>query len=156
MTLDEVDLKILNILQKNARTTASSISEKISMSIPAITRRIQKMEDLEIIKGYRIIIDHEKVDMNVHGYLIASVQSTRLPRFYDYIQKIDNITRCETIISGGKEIILEFYFSELNQLMEFYESQIRDYIDSMTVYLVKGIPKQEKTIPLKKINKLSK
>lgn len=149
MDYDTMDFRILTLLQKNARIKVSTIARDVHLSITAVNRRIEKMEDYGIIRGYRTLIDSEKAGIFVHGFIIGGVYSIKLSKFYTYIEKIPQITRCETIISGGKEILLEFYFRDLDQLMIFYKSDIRKYLDSMTVYLVKGVPGKDSIIPLK-------
>lgn len=146
--LDDVDRKILLILQKNARTKISEIAKEIHLSVTAVMRRIEKMEDEGIIQCYRTMIDGRKAGFEVHGFLIGGVSHKRLSEVDQYLEKIPEITRCETIISGGKELILEFYFKDLDALMQFYDSGIRQYLDSMTVYLVNGESRKNTELPL--------
>ena len=49
MTLDDIDRKILRILQENARTSLKTIAEKTFLSSPAVSARIEKMEKDGII-----------------------------------------------------------------------------------------------------------
>ena len=58
--MDAIDYKILKILQKNARETASNISKEIHLSVSAVIERIRKMEETGVIKEYTIIIDEKK------------------------------------------------------------------------------------------------
>lgn len=51
--MDNIDYKILGCLKKNARLTASSISEEINLSVSAVIERIRKMESSGVIKGIR-------------------------------------------------------------------------------------------------------
>ena len=57
MTLDDIDRKILKILQENARTSLKTIAEKTFLSSPAVSARIEKMEKDGIISGYHALID---------------------------------------------------------------------------------------------------
>ena len=148
MSLDDLDLQILIALQKNAREKISTIARDVHLSVTAVTRRIERLEDSGVILGYQTQIDPEQVGTTVHGFIIGGVYSVMLPRFYTYIQTVPEITRCHTIISGGKEVLLEFYCRDLDHLMSFYSSGIRQYLDSMTVYLVKGVPGKDCGVPL--------
>ena len=49
MTMDSKDKLILNILQKDGRMTASDVSEKVNLSVPAVTERIRKLADSGVI-----------------------------------------------------------------------------------------------------------
>lgn len=149
MLLDSVDLKILTLLQQNARIKLSDIARAVHLSVTAVVRRIERLEDSKIIRGYRAVVDIEQVGLSVHGFLVGGVYNVMLPRFYEFIATVPEIIRCETIISGGKEVLLEFCCKDLDALMAFYNSDIRHYLDSMTVYLVKGTPGKDCPVPLR-------
>ncbi|WP_294854761.1 Lrp/AsnC family transcriptional regulator [uncultured Oscillibacter sp.] len=146
MSLDDLDLNILALLQKNAKAKLSAIAKEVHLSVTAVNRRIERMEDIGVIRGYQTLIDPEKVGIGVHGFLIGGVYHVMLDRFYTYISSVPEVTRCETIISGGKEVLLEFYCKDVDALMAFYNSDIRKYLDSMTVYLVKGVPGKDSPV----------
>lgn len=146
--MDKVDREILSVLQENARIKQSDLARQVHLSVTAVARRIERMEDLGVIRGYRTLIDSQKAGMEVRGFLVGGVYNVMLHSFYHYIESVPQIVRCETIISGGKEVLLEFCFRNLDELMEFYDSDIRKYLDSMTVYLVKGAPGKDAPVPL--------
>ena len=148
MAIDDIDLQILSALQKDARGKLSTIARDVHLSVTAVTRRIERMEDNGVILGYGIRLDPEQVGASVHGFIVGGVYRVMLSKFYDYITTVPEIARCETIISGGKEVLLEFYCKDLDHLMAFYKSGIRQYLDSMTVYLIKGIPNKDESVPL--------
>ena len=56
--LDKKDKAILDILSVSGRESASSISEKIGMSTPAVIDRINKLQDADIIQGYTANINY--------------------------------------------------------------------------------------------------
>lgn len=147
--VDSVDLKILTLLQDNARIKLSDIARAVHLSVTAVVRRIERLEDGGVIRGYRTLVDMEQLGMTVHGFMLGGVYNVMLPSFYDFIASVPEILRCETIISGGKEVLLEFCCKDLDALMAFYSSDIRKYLDSMTVYLVKGPPGKDTPVLLK-------
>jgi len=55
--MDDTDIKILKLLQKNSRITASEIGSIIKMSVPACSERLKKLEASGAIKQYTAIID---------------------------------------------------------------------------------------------------
>ena len=153
INLDEIDMQILSILMSNSRESSSSIAKTVNISLTAVIRRIQKLEDYGVISNYTVTVNPEKIGLTVHGILIGGVYKVFLSEFYKYISQVDEIVRCETIISGGKEVFLEFYFKNINELMAFYESGIRRYLDSMTVYLLMPSSSvHQKPLPIPKNN----
>ena len=55
--MDDIDKKILKNLQKNARMTISDLSSQVSLSMPAISERLKKLEASGVIKQYTVILD---------------------------------------------------------------------------------------------------
>jgi Lrp/AsnC family leucine-responsive transcriptional regulator len=67
--IDEVDRKILKILQENARTPNSEIAEKIDMAPSATYERVRKLERKGIIKGYEVRLDSEKLGAGLIAFV---------------------------------------------------------------------------------------
>ncbi len=73
--MDEVDLKILRLLQTNAKITAKDLGDQISLSLTPIYERIKKLERQGFIKKYVAILDPEPLNMNVVVFLYISMQN---------------------------------------------------------------------------------
>lgn len=63
--IDEIDTKILMILQNNARMSNAEIARKIGMAPSAVFERIKNLEKKEIIRGYEAKIDPIKLGLNL-------------------------------------------------------------------------------------------
>ncbi|MGA9166448.1 MAG: winged helix-turn-helix transcriptional regulator, partial [Nitrososphaeraceae archaeon] len=59
MILDEIDLKILRRVLKDARMSYRKIADEIDVSPPTVLSRVQKLEKDKIIKSYSAVLDHE-------------------------------------------------------------------------------------------------
>ena len=71
--MDNIDYKILKILQKNARETASNISKEIHLSVSAVIERIRKLEESRIIREYTIIVDEKKTGNDMIALMEVSL-----------------------------------------------------------------------------------
>ncbi len=67
--IDDIDRKILKILQENARTPNSEIAEKINMAPSATYERVRKLERKGIIKGYEVRLDAEKLGAGLIAFI---------------------------------------------------------------------------------------
>ena len=67
MEFDAMDVKILDILQADARTTPTEIGRRIHMSQPAVAERVKRMETAGVISGY-----HARVNPAALGYGIIA------------------------------------------------------------------------------------
>jgi len=63
--LDEIDRRIIQILQNNARTSYREIKEELNISIGTIHNRISKLKDNGIIEGYTLKLNNEKLGYNL-------------------------------------------------------------------------------------------
>lgn len=59
MPIDSLDLEILNLLRKDARTPHAAIGREIGLTGPAVLARIRKMEESGTIRGYRAVVDYK-------------------------------------------------------------------------------------------------
>ena len=62
MKMDKTDKSILNLLQKNARTTNKELAQELGLSTTPIFERVKKLEKNGVIKNYVALVDNKKVD----------------------------------------------------------------------------------------------
>lgn len=67
--LDQIGLKIVSVLQENARMPLSRIGKKVGLSAPAVAERMRKLEAAGIIKGYHARIAPEAVGRSVSAFI---------------------------------------------------------------------------------------
>ena len=104
--IDASDKSILKILQKDGRASASFISDQIGLSIPAVSDRIKKMQDIGIIKGYEAIIDTKKIGCDVSAFITIVSESSA--HFNDVIENAENsseVVKCYTTTGSGSHIL---------------------------------------------------
>ena len=105
--LDSVDKKILSILKNNARNSVSNIADEINLSIPATSDRIKKMEDMDIIIGYKTVIDPQKVGLDILALItIISESSTDYGKIITYANQTDEIVECFATTGRGSHILI--------------------------------------------------
>ena len=59
--LDDTDRSIIEVLERDARTSLRRIAEEVGVSLGTVSNRVKKLEVKAVIKGYRVILDSEKV-----------------------------------------------------------------------------------------------
>ena len=79
--LDEVDLKILNLLQNDAKLTAKTLSDRIALSQTPVYERIKKLEKSGVIKKYVALLEPELLGKNLVIFMnIATADHTEATR----------------------------------------------------------------------------
>ena len=67
--LDGVDEQILAELAQHARATFAEIGERVNLSAPAVKRRVDRMLDSGVIRGFTTVIDRNAVGWNTEAYV---------------------------------------------------------------------------------------
>jgi DNA-binding Lrp family transcriptional regulator len=106
--LDRHSLKILFELQRDARQTVQQISEAVGLSPTPCWKRIKDMEASGVIRGYTVLVDREKVGLNVA--VLADVNLARhseeqVQGFEDAVAVCPQIVRCVSA-TGSSDYVL--------------------------------------------------
>jgi Lrp/AsnC family transcriptional regulator, leucine-responsive regulatory protein len=93
--MDSLDVKILKLLQKNSRITASEISGAINLSIPAVSDRLKKLESSGIIEQYTAIINPRQLKKDLTAIMFISLDRPKYAdKFTEYVAQEDEILEC--------------------------------------------------------------
>jgi Lrp/AsnC family transcriptional regulator, leucine-responsive regulatory protein len=66
--LDATDLEIIELLRHDARRTLADIAERVSLSAPAVKRRVDRLERERVITGYTVLVDHAKLGQSLQAF----------------------------------------------------------------------------------------
>lgn len=105
--MDQTDIKIIECLRENSRANASVIGNKINMSVSAVIERIRKLEDKGIIKKYTVVLDKEKLGLDITAFIMVSMEHPKYnDKFIKFVQGNPNIIECH-YITGGCDFLLK-------------------------------------------------
>ena len=105
--IDYKDQKIIEILKNSGRESASSISEKVGISVPTAIDRIKKLQESGVIKGYKAVIDSKKMGLDVSAIItIISESSSKYSGFVDRAKNEIGINKCFTTTGNGSHVLL--------------------------------------------------
>lgn len=77
--LDETDERILGALADNARATFAEIGARVNLSAPAVKRRVDRLLDEGVIRGFTTVIDRSALGWNTEAYVQVFCQGTIAP-----------------------------------------------------------------------------
>jgi Lrp/AsnC family leucine-responsive transcriptional regulator len=106
--LDPFDRKILEALLANARATNVEIARQVGLSEAPCSRRIRRLEQAGIIRGYTAILDPESVGIGFIAYVtlvLDYLTGSTADEFAEQIRDIPEVISCY-IVSGGYDAIL--------------------------------------------------
>ena len=122
-TLDSTDLKIIDILKKNARTPVLKMSGILGISDVAIKKRIKKMEDLGVIRGYTIKIDYPRLGYKGLAIVGLDVESSTLLEVARKLVERDNVKY--VAISTGDHMIIATIIAKDNEELAAFIDELR-------------------------------
>ena len=133
--MDRTDYQILNILQKDSRTTLKTIGDQVGLTAPAVSERIRRLEEKGIIRGFRIDVDRERLNCGMTGFILVALEPEKYNAFCDFCAKNPAIIAHYRII-GVFNALLRFAVPGTPQLEELLTA-IKGYGDSQTSVALK-------------------
>tara|TARA_B100000700_G_scaffold277660_1_gene325163 strand:- start:640 stop:1095 length:456 start_codon:yes stop_codon:yes gene_type:complete len=107
MKIDNIDRKILELLQEDGRIAASHIADKLNISIPTVTERIKKLQDSGIIQGIHAVLDPKKLNLDVSALItVISESSIHYKKFIQSVEKTPEVIQCFSTTGNGSHSLL--------------------------------------------------
>ena len=96
--MDLIDIKILEVLQENARVSISDLSKKVNLSLSAVSERLKKLENSKIISKYTVILEPKLMGKDLSVIISIGLESTSdTQSFLDFVQSEPEILECHYI-----------------------------------------------------------
>jgi Lrp/AsnC family leucine-responsive transcriptional regulator len=113
--LDEVNIRILEELRRDPRLTMTELGRRIGMSSPAVTERVRRLEEVGVIRGYRLDLDPAALGLPLTAYIRIRPNPGQLPRVAELARSISEVVECHRI-TGEDCFILKAHFPAIDQL----------------------------------------
>ncbi len=137
MHIDDLNWKILECLQANARESFASIGRKIGLTPPAVAERVKKMEDLGIIEGYKAKVSHAKTGHQLKAIITLRAFMGKLKPFLATVPSFKEVVNCYRI-TGNENIVMEVVFRDQFHLEEFID-QLIQYGETRTHIILSNV-----------------
>jgi Lrp/AsnC family leucine-responsive transcriptional regulator len=106
LELDEIDLQILRILQKDGREKLNAIAEEVSLSLPSVRDRLKKIENQGLITGYHALIDHKKIGLDITAFVRINIRgSAYYESLIELIENLEEVQELHSITGDGSHLI---------------------------------------------------
>ncbi len=116
--MDTIDRRILTILQENARTPLKVIAEQVFLSSPAVSARIERLEQAGYITGYQAQISCAAMGYQIKAFINLEVEPSQKPEFYPYIEACPNVMECNCV-TGDYSMLIKVAFHTTQELDQF-------------------------------------
>jgi len=127
MELDRADLKLLELLLKDGRTSVQSLSEAIHLSARATLNRVRKLEDQGVIEGYRAMVNRNALGEQVFVFAEIALKDQRqasIQRFEKRMASSHEVVGC-WVVSGRYDYLVRIACATLGD----YHRLINAWLD---------------------------
>lgn len=114
--MDAIDLKLITLLQKNARTPLKILANQVFLSSPATAARIEKLEKEGIIGSYTANVDLKKAGFPIIAFIQLDLDPKLKPTFYPFIQS-HRMCLNVTVLQGAIHSLLRLPLKQPRRLM---------------------------------------
>lgn len=126
MILDEIDKKLVLLLQKDCKKTTKELSLKLYLSVTAVYERIKKLEREGVIDKYVALLNRSKVEKGFVVFChLKLIQHTRefLTKFESEVIKLKEVLECHHV-SGDYDYILKIMVKDMEAYREFLVTKL--------------------------------
>ncbi len=139
--LDSVDVRILALLQRDARITMRRLGEEVGLSAPAAAERVRRLEDRGVIRGYRADVAPARVGLPIVAFVtVALPYPGRSPGAFErHVERLDSVTECYRI-TGEDAYLLKVAVPSMDALGDTLD-RLGDFGRTKS-YVVLAVPKR--------------
>lgn len=123
--MDEIDKKILDMLQEDGRASLKKIAEKTFLTSPAVSSRIAKLEKKAVITGYHAAVDPQKLGFPITAFVSLEVPPAKKTEFYRRMEARPNVLECNCV-TGEYSVLLKVVFRTTMELDSFI-GELKEY-----------------------------
>ncbi|HEX2582237.1 MAG TPA: Lrp/AsnC family transcriptional regulator [Dongiaceae bacterium] len=124
--LDAFDLRLLTLLQEDARLTHAELGERIHLSASQVSRRLQRLIDHGIIRHIRAELDAGRLGMGLKAYCLVTLKAHgagRMRDFYRRVMALPQIIECQSL-TGEADYLLKVVTPDLKAFSDFISNDL--------------------------------
>lgn len=145
---DQIDRNILHELSANARITNLALAERVGLSPSACLRRVQDLERIGVIRGYRAVLDRAALGIAFTAYVAVGLSRHTKSEQEDFeasIRTAPEVRECHNV-TGAIEYLLRVEARDLESYKRFHTDVLGalPQVSTITSYIVMGSPKDER------------
>ncbi len=152
INLDELDIKILQILQQDARITHKELAAQLNLSTTPVFERVKKLERKGYIKHYSAVLDYQKLGFGLVVFILVKMQvhdNKHIEQLIAEVKKLEEVVECYHI-TGEHDYLLKILIEDMNAYQQFIRTKLSTIpgIVHMNSSIVMSTEKSENTVRL--------
>ncbi len=143
--MDITDIRILKILQQEARISMKELGQRVNLTSPAVSERIRRLEESGIIEGYAAIVNPKKLKLHVEAIVHVSMKVSAHERFKKLAQEEREIIECHHV-TGEDCMTVKVVCEDTHRLEEILD-KIQAIGDTKTAIILSSPLKRKPIVP---------
>ncbi|MBE9606684.1 Lrp/AsnC family transcriptional regulator [Acetobacteraceae bacterium H6797] len=126
VTLDEIDRRILTLLQADASLTVNALAEMLGMTPPPCWRRLKRLKDAGCLKRQVWLVDPASVGLNVSIYAdvkLVAHDTEATTAFREKVRALPEVVECY-ILLGSTDVLLKIIVPDIKYYETFFYEQL--------------------------------
>ncbi len=103
--MDELDKKILSLLNENARMTLKEMAGRVSLTSPAVAERIRRMERSGVIAGYTVRIHPQQHSNYINAIISVYIHPKDRPAFHQILDEESSVEECFQVTGQNSHMV---------------------------------------------------
>jgi Lrp/AsnC family transcriptional regulator, leucine-responsive regulatory protein len=152
MKLDQIDHKVLEILQSNAKITNAQLSKEIGLSPAPTLERVKKLETSGVIQSYHAQVCREKVGLGVTTFVMVSLTGHKkqlTDAFVEQINLIPEVIECHHV-TGSCDFMLKVIAKDISSYQKLILEKVNEIeqVASTQTMMILSTFKESKVLPI--------
>ncbi|THF71354.1 Lrp/AsnC family transcriptional regulator [Deinococcus sp. Arct2-2] len=114
-SLDPLDHRILGELQTDSRLSMRELGRRVGLSAPAVTERVRRLEDAQIILGYGIRVAPKPLGRTITAFIGVQDSGRNDPTLVRWATRSDSVLECHSV-TGDNSCILKVAVPDVGAL----------------------------------------
>jgi Lrp/AsnC family leucine-responsive transcriptional regulator len=143
--LDEIDRRLIHILQREARISLKDLAQQVSLSSPSASERLRRLEERGVIRAFTVDVDPVALGYSLQAIVRIKPLPGKLHAVQKLIEEIGEFTECDKV-TGEDCFIGRLHVRNIEQLDQILD-RITDKAETNTS-IVKASPVRRRLPPL--------
>ena len=104
--LDEIDARMLDVLQEHGRISQQELAQAVGLSSPAVGERLRKLEERGVIRHFSVVLDPKRVGRDVTAFIAVGINgSLHYPEFLARVAEHAEVLECHSVTGQGSHLL---------------------------------------------------
>lgn len=141
--VDEVDRKIIRLLQEDARKSFNKIADSLGIAVGTAYNRVKNLEDTGILKGYTILLDSARLGYGLTSLILIQADGSYLPEVEAQLAALDEVI-CIYDITGDYDVAVVARFKDRGALNNFIKGALKmPHVSKTVTNVVLNVVKED-------------